>query len=192
MSERARIDPEKIRVGDVIVVASRNRMTEWVQRKLGFGERSQWTHVAGSLGGYDLIEAQPPRSRVANLQHDYVEPGFEFKVLRRPWERDADRIKVALWWATMNNLRYDFFQLIWFGMASVAGELLLWRRNQLNSAGKKICSELITDGFYKQGYNLFNRPSSNILPADFDDPALFEAVTDIWWDRVPTAPAQRV
>ena len=174
------IDPEKISIGDIILVATRNKATEWVQRRLGFAGRSKWTHVAGSLGGVDLIEGQVPRSRVADLQHDYVAKGFEIKVLRKHWERDRDRIKVALWWATMNNLRYDFLQLVWFGAASLIGELLLLSRNQFNSAGKKICSELITDGFYKEGYNLFSRKADNILPADFDDPALFSEVTNIW------------
>ncbi len=174
------VDPNKVRVGDVVLVASRNRLTEWIQQKLGFKERSKWTHVAGSLGGLDLIEGQIPKSRVANIQHDYVDQGFEIKVMRKPWENDSDRIKVALWWATMNNLRYDFFQLIWFGCASVVGEVLLLSRNEFNSVGKKICSELITEGFYKQGYNLFNREADNILPADYDDQSLFQEITDIW------------
>jgi hypothetical protein len=32
------IDPEKIQIGDVVLVATRNRITEWVQGKLEFGE----------------------------------------------------------------------------------------------------------------------------------------------------------
>lgn len=175
------INPEKIRVGDLILVATRNRVTEEVQERLGFGERSRWTHVAGSLGGLDLIEGQVPRSRVAQLQKDYVESGFEIKVLRkRAWEQDRDRIKVALWWATMNNLRYDFLQLVWFGLAATIGEFLLRYRNEFNSKGRKICSELIIDGFYKEGYNLFGLRPENILPAHFDDPTLFSEAQDIW------------
>ena len=176
------IDPNKIRVGDVVIVKTRNAVTIAVQQRLGYGDRSEWTHVAGSIGGHDLVEGQTPMSRVANLQQDYVEKGFEFKVLRRAWVVDADRVKVALWWATMTNLRYDFPQLIWFGIASIVGEWMLRLRNRFNSKGRKICSELLADGFYKQGYNLFNRAASNILPADFDDPALFQTVTDVWLD----------
>ena len=175
------INPEKIRIGDLILVATRNQVTEEVQKRLGFGERSRWTHVAGSLGGLDLIEGQVPRSRVAQLQKDYVEPGFEIKVLRkRAWEQDRDRVKVTLWWATMNNLRYDFLQLIWFGLAATVGEFLLRYRNEFNSKGRKICSELIVDGFYKEGYNLFGLRPENILPAHFDDPSLFSEAQDIW------------
>ncbi len=174
------MDPNKIHVGDVVLVNTGNRITEWVQRKLGFGEKSRWTHVAGSIGGYDLVEGQVPRSRVANLQDDYVAKGCEIKVMRRPWQNDQDRIKVALWWATMNNLRYDFIQLVWFGIATMIGEVLLLSRNEFNSRGKKICSELITEGFYKQGDNLFDREADNILPADFDDTTLFQEATDIW------------
>lgn len=175
------IDSEKIRIGDLVLVASRNQLTESVQRRLGYGEKSKWTHVAGSLGGHDLIEGQAPRSKVANLQEDYVRKGFEIKVLRKTvWEQERDRIKVALWWATMNNLRYDFLQLIWFGAASLVGEILLFSRNRFNSRGKKICSELIADGFYKEGYSLFGRQAANILPADYDDPEFFHEVTNVW------------
>ena len=174
------IDPEKVRIGDIVLVASRNHMTEWVQKRLGFGERSKWTHVAGSLGGLDLIEGQVPRSRVASLQQDYVEKGFEIKVLRKQWDTDRDRVKVTLWWATMNNLRYDFLQLAWFGIACVVGELLLMTRNEFNSRGRKICSELIADGLYKEGYNLFSRRAENILPADYDNRELFDEISDIW------------
>lgn len=175
------VDPEKIHIGDIILVATRNRITEYIQRKLGYAEKSKWTHVAGGLGGHDLVEGQVPRARVANLQEHYVSRGFEIKVLRkRDWEKDRDRVKVSLWWATMNNLRYDFVQLIWFGIASQVSEWLLFSRNRFNSKGKKICSELIADGFYKEGYNIFNRRADNILPADYDDPVLFGEVSDIW------------
>ena len=175
------IDPNKIHVGDLILVATGNRVTQLVQEELGYGAASRWTHVAGSLGGYDVIEGQVPRSRVANLQSDYVATGYEMKVIRRRWESDQDRIKVALWWATMNNLPYDFFELIWFGLAIVGGKALLRLRNRFNSKHREICSELIADGFYKQGYNLFDsRPASNVLPADYDALPLSHEVTDIW------------
>lgn len=175
------IDPDKIHVGDVILVATGTWLTRYVQKRLGFGGRSQWTHVAGSIGGYDLVEGQIPRSRVADLQQDYVTRGVKIKVMRkRYWEREPDRVKVALWWATLNNLRYDFLGLVWFGIACLVGRGLLVFRNRFNSVGKEFCSELLTDGFYKQGYNLFDRRASNVLPANFDDPVLFEEVTDIW------------
>ena len=180
-ARRKRIDPEKVRIGDIVLVRTRNWLTEWIQRQLQYGPRSQWTHVAGSIGGYDLVEGQIPRSRVADLQKDYVDKGFVIKVMRKTsWHREYDRIKVALWWATMTNLRYDFFQLVWFALAAWVGEFLLLFRNEFNSQGRKICSELVTEGFYKQGYNVFDRQAANILPPDFDDPALFEEVADIW------------
>ena len=175
------IDPNKIRIGDVVLVQTQNPITIWIQKKLGYGAQREWTHVAGSIGGNDLVEGQVPRSRVANLQNDYIGRDFPIKVMRKTtWEKDYDRLKVALWWATMTNLRYDFFQLIWFALAAAIGRVLLLFRNQFNSRGKEICSELITEGFYKQGYNLFDRKAANILPADFDDPRLFQEITDIW------------
>ena len=180
------IDPNKIHVGDLILVATRNRATQLVQEALGYGASSQWTHVAGSLGGCDLIEGQMPRSRVAHLQNHYVAKNFPIKVLRRQWESEQDRIKVALWWATLNNLPYDFAELLWFGWASVFGKPLLQLRNRFNSKYRKICSELIADGLYKQGYNLFDsRPAGNILPADYDQLPSFHEVTDLWLDPEP-------
>jgi hypothetical protein len=174
------IDPNKMHVGDVVLVATGNKVTIGVQEKLGYKERSKWTHVAGSLGGHDLIEGQVPRSRVCDLQKDYVRKDFEITVLRPAYEHDGERIKVALWWATMNNLPYDLLQLSWFPMAGWLGRPLLAARNLFNSTKRLICSELIANGFYKQGYNLFNRPASNILPADFDGHPLLSPVADVW------------
>lgn len=175
------IDPNKIRVGDVVLVATNTKVTIETQQKLGYGESSKWSHVAGSIGGYDLVEGQIPKSRVCSLQKDYVEKGFEMKVMRKNYESDGDRIKVSLWWATMNNIPYDYLQLLWFPIAGYIGKALLTMKNIFNTKKRLICSELITNGFYKQGYNLFNsRPAADILPADFDNSTLFNEITDIW------------
>lgn len=174
------IDLNKIRVGDVILMATNTKVTIETQQKLGYGESSKWSHVAGSIGGYDLVEGQIPKSRVCSLQKDYVEKGLEIKVMRKNYESDGDRIKVALWWATMNNIPYDYLQLFWFPIAGCLGKALLTMRNIFNAKKRLICSELITNGFYKQDYNLFSRPAADILPADFDNKALFNEITDIW------------
>lgn len=175
------IDPNKIRVGDVILVATKTKVTIETQQKLNYGESSKWTHVAGSIGGYDLVEGQIPKSRVCSLQKDYVEAGCEIKLMRRTYESESDRIKVALWWATMNNTPYDILQLAWFSLAAFVGKSLLSMKNIFNSKKRLICSELIADGLYKQGYSLFNcRPAADILPADFDNNTLFNEITDIW------------
>jgi hypothetical protein len=174
------VDPTKIWVGDVVLVATGNNATIDVQKKLGHGDSSKWTHVAGSIGAYDLIEGQVPQSRVCNLQKDYIACGFEIKVMRPKYQSDAERIKVALWWASMNNLPYDFLQLLWFPLAGFFGKALLNANNIFNSKKRLICSELIANGFYKQGYNLFNRPAADILPADYDDESLLVPVLDIW------------
>ena len=173
------IDPDKVKIGDVVLVASGNNVTSKVQEKLGYGARSKWTHVAGSIGGYDLGEGQIPKSRVCNLQKDYVDKGKEIKVMRRHYESERDRVKVALWWATMNNIPYDIPQLFWFGSA-IFNRILLSMKNIFNSKKRLICSELLANGFYKEEYNLFNKLAENILPADFDDDTLFDVITDIW------------
>jgi len=54
------IDPDKMKIGYVVLVASRKFAIEELQQKAGFGESSRWTHVAGSLGGFDTVEAAVP------------------------------------------------------------------------------------------------------------------------------------
>lgn len=174
------IDPNKVRIGDVILVASGTKVTVAVQEKLGYGESSKWTHVAGSIGGYNLVEGQIPESRVCDLQKDYVDKSKEIRIVRKNYVDDNDRIKVALWWATMNNIPYDKLQLLWFPIAAWLGKILLYTRNIFNSNKRLICSELIANGFYKEGYNLFNKPAANVLPADYDNRNLFSIVDDIW------------
>ena len=148
--------------------------------KESYGESSKWTHVAGSIGSYDLVEGQIPKSRVCNLQENYVEKGIEIRVTRKSYTNDKDRTKVALWWATMNNTPYDFPQLLWFGIGARWGNWMLSKPNIFNSKNRLICSELIANGFYKEGYNLFNKSVENILPADYDNSNIFDIVTDIW------------
>lgn len=175
------IDPKKIWVGDLILVATKNKATLFMQEKLGYGDSSKWTHVAGSIGGHDLIEGQLPKSRVCDIQKDYIEKDYEIKVLRPNYQDDAERIKISLWWATMNNLPYDKLQLLWFPLAWLVGHVLLKSKNIFNSKKRLICSELIANGFYKQGYNLFDsEPAANILPADYDNAEKFKVIEDVW------------
>ena len=179
------INSNKIKIGDVILVASGNEVTIKIQKKYGYGESSKWTHVAGSIGGYDLVEGQVPKSRTCNLQKDYVEKGIEIRVLRKKyWEKEKDKVKVALWWATMNNTPYDFPQLLNFLVGCFGmGNAYIKVHNLFNSHKKLICSELIVNGFFKQNYSLFNKPAWNVLPADYDNTDLFDIVTDIWLEE---------
>lgn len=174
------IDPNKIKIGDVILMATGTSATIKIQKKYGYGESSKWTHVAGSIGGYDLVEGQVPKSRTCDLQKDYIDKGQEIKVLRKKGWSEKDRIKIALWWATMNNIPYDFPQLLNFLVGSIFGPACVRTYNLFNSHKKLICSELIVNGFSKQGYNLFNKPAWNVLPADYDDTKLFDIIADIW------------
>jgi hypothetical protein len=182
-----KIDPNKIKIADVILVASGTKVTIDVQHMMGYGDRSKWTHVAGSLGGCDLIEGQVPRSRVCDLQKDYVDKNIEIKVMRKKsHDNNYDRIKIALWWATMNNTLYDFPQLIWYPIKAIGhvcpliGNLLLNVNNKFGNKKLLICSELLASGFYKQNHYIFGKSAEDVLPADFDDNAIFTEVTDIW------------
>lgn len=104
------IDPDKMKIGYIVLVATRKFAIEKLQRKVGYGDNSKWTHIAGSLGGFDAVEAAVPRSRVINLQKEYVDKGYEIKVMKRKGQEQYERYKVAFWWATMNNLPYDTSQ----------------------------------------------------------------------------------
>jgi hypothetical protein len=175
-----RIDPTKIHIGDIVLVNTRAKTTKWCQKKLGYGDSAKWTHVAGSIGGLDIVEGAMPQSKVDNIQTEYVDKGFEIKILRPDYTTDADRIKIALWWATMCNRKYDYVQLLWYPIAALVNKALMNGKNRLSTKKFLICSELIAEGLYKQGYALFaGRPANAIVPADYDVIGLIE-VKDIW------------
>lgn len=174
------IDPDKMKIGYVVLISTRKFAIKKLQQKAGFNESSRWTHVAGSLGGYDAIEAAVPRSRVINLQKEYVDRGYDIKVIERKNQGQHKRYKVALWWATMNNLPYDTLQFFWFPLSVACAKMGALLHSVFSSRKRFLCSELIATGFYKEGDFLFGKPVENILPADFDNPKLFDAVEDIW------------
>ena len=176
-----KINPDKIKIGYIILVAGHKIAIEKVQSKAGYGLSSKWTHVADSLGGYYIVEARVPRSRVANLQKEYTDRGYEIKVMQRRNQEAGKRYKVALWWATMNNLPYDILQFFWFPLSLIYATIGIALHNLFSSHKRFLCSELIAAGFYREDDYLFNRPQENVLPADFDNPALFEEVKDIWF-----------
>ncbi|MCM8782116.1 MAG: hypothetical protein NC828_03600 [Candidatus Omnitrophica bacterium] len=174
------LNPDFLKIGYVILISTRKFVIEKLQQKAGYGDSSKWTHVAGSLGGYTVIEANIPRSRLINLQKEYVDKGYEIKVLKRKGQEQHQRYKVALWWATMNNLPYDVLQFFWFPLSVMCGKIGVVLHNLFSSRKRFLCSELIATGFYKEGDYLFGKPAENVLPADFNNPALFEEVNDIW------------
>jgi hypothetical protein len=174
------LNPNSLKIGYIILVNTHKFAIANLQRKSGYSESSKWTHVAGSLGGYTAIEANIPRSRLINLQKEYVDRGYEIKVLKRKGQDQHNRYKVALWWATMNNLPYDVLQFFWFPLSIFCGKIGIVLHNFFSSRKRFLCSELIATGFYKEGDYLFGKPAENVLPADFDNPELFEEIKDIW------------
>jgi hypothetical protein len=174
------LNPNSFKIGYVILIATHKFAIEKLQCKAGYGDSSKWTHVAGSLGGYTAIEANIPRSRLISLQKEYVAKGYEIKIMKRKGQEVHKRYKVALWWATMNNLPYDVLQFFWFPLSIFCGKIGMVLHNLFSSRKRFLCSELIATGFYKEGDYLFGKPTENVLPADFDNPKLFEEVKDIW------------
>jgi hypothetical protein len=80
----------------------------------------------------------------------------------------------------MNNLPYDTLQFFWFPLSIICGKIGLILHGLFSTKKRFLCSELIAKGFYKESDYLFNKPQENVLPVDFDNPALFEEVKDIW------------
>jgi hypothetical protein len=173
------LSPDKLKIGYIILINTRKPAIKTLQLKASYGDSSKWTHVAGSLGGLDIVEANIPRSRVINLQKEYVDKGYEIKVMRRKGQQEQKRYKVALWWATMNNLPYDTLQFFWFPLSVACGKVGIVLHNLFSSHRRFLCSELIATGFYKEGDYVFGKPAENVLPADFDNPELFEEVKDV-------------
>ncbi len=101
--------------------------------------------------------------------------------MRRKHQQEHKRYKVALWWATMNNLPYDILQFFWFPLSVICGKIGFVLHSLCSSRKRLLCPELIATGFYKEGDYLFGKPAENILPADFDNLELFEEVKDIWF-----------
>ncbi len=176
------LNPDSLKIGYVILINTRKFAIEKLQHKAGYGDSSKWTHVAGSIGGLDAVEANVPRSRVINLQKEYVDRGFKIKVFKRKGQGEHKRYKVALWWATMNNLPYDALQFFWFPLSIICGKLGIILHNLFSSHRRFLCSELIATGFYKEGDCLFGKPAENVLPADYDNRNLFSVIDDIWLD----------
>ncbi len=174
------LNPEKIKIGYLILVSTHKFGIEKLQRKVGYGVSSKWTHVSGSLGGYTAIEANIPHSRLINLQKEYIDKYFEIKIMKRRGQPEQKRYKVALWWATMNNLPYDTLQFFWFPLSICCGKIGIVLHNLFSSHRRFLCSELIATGFYKENDYLFGKLAENVLPADFDNLELFEEVNDIW------------
>ena len=145
-----RLNPNKLKIGYIILIATRKFAIEKLQRKAGYGYSSKWTKE------------------------------YEIKVLKRKGQEEHKRYKVALWWATMNNLPYDVLQFFWFPLSVICGKIGFVLHSLFSSRKRFLCSELISAGFYKEGDYLFNKPQENVLPADFDNPELFEEVKDIW------------
>ncbi len=82
------INPDSLKIGYIILVSTPKHPIKKLQEKAGYGVSSKWTHVSGSIGGFDAVEANIPRSRVINLQKGYVNKGLEIKVMRRRGQRE--------------------------------------------------------------------------------------------------------
>jgi len=78
------------------------------------------------------------------------------------------------------NLQKEYVDIFWFPLSVICGRIGIVLHNLFSGRKRFLCSELIATGFYKEDDYLFCKPAENVLPADFDNSALFEEVRDIW------------
>ena len=90
------LNPDRIKIGYVILIAGCNTAIQTLQRKAGYGDSAKWTHVAGSIGGFDAVEAKVPQSHVINLQREYVDKGYEIKSNEAKGPRGHEKIQGCL------------------------------------------------------------------------------------------------
>ncbi len=79
----------------------------------------------------------------------------------------------------MSSIIFGFW-VFYFPLPVICDKIGIVLHNLFSSRKRFLCSELIATGFYKEGDFLLEKPAENILPADFDNPELFEEVSDIW------------
>jgi len=153
-----------LKIGDVILFKS-GSIVERFQRKAKFSkEASKYTHVAGSLGGYRIIEARDflHKSGAQDIRY-YVKKGVKFIVLRYFDVKDKQRYKLGINWALYANLKYKMIELVGMELKRILKTSSNWfgRRNGV------FCSELIARGFQDTGIKLFGKSADLIYPADF-------------------------
>ena len=156
--------PEILKIGDVILFQS-GSIVERFQRKAKFSkEASKYTHVAGSLGGYRIIEARDflHKSGAQDIRY-YVDKGVKFIVLRYFDVKDKQRYKLGINWALYANLKYKMIELVGMELKRILKTSSNWfgRRNGV------FCSELITRGFQDTDVKLFRKSADLIYPADY-------------------------
>ena len=126
------------------------------QQQAGFtDEESRYVHVEVSLGGVHSINVSPPKSRLIDITK--VHKGRYIKLVKyKEYGSDNKRYKVAVFAASLNNLGYD----IW-GIASFLFRFIK-QNNRLY-----FCSESAAESLQRVYPKAFNKPPSEIYPADF-------------------------
>jgi len=153
-----------LKIGDVILFET-NSIVRHFQKKAKFSkEASSYTHVAGSLGGYRIIEARDflHKSGAQDLRY-YINKRVNFIVLRYFDVEDKRRYKLGINWALYANLKYRLIELVGMELKRILKTSSNWfgRRNGV------FCSELITLGFQDTDIKLFGKSADLIYPADY-------------------------
>lgn len=138
-----------------------------VQKKKGIAEEHIcFTHIGVSLGGPDMVEVAPPKTKVIDIRKKHK--GRYIKIVKYKAENySIKRYKVAIWAATLNNKIYDFFGVLRFKFK--------WLFRQ--TKGWFFCSENALYSLSKEYRNPIGKIKlSECMPGDFLNPKYFEVV----------------
>ena len=117
--EFPRFHPDIPKIGDGILIKHEKG---WVgnqiykaQLKAGFlEEHAIYTHIATSIGGYDIIEVSPPKVEPINILDKY-KGRYACIIKYKGDEYDTKkRYKVGIWASTHCNTKYDWLDVIRF------------------------------------------------------------------------------
>ncbi len=188
--ENAEIIEKKLAVGDVIVVNQIGfKLSTSLFIKLanflknGYKDRG-WTHSAVYIGEGKIMEALAAPIGVVenNLRDTYLQGTHNFLILRHKNATEDRLRKVAEFCISEKGKKYDSRGIGYFLILNIIPTQLhfllkihSWGE-KFNDKGKFFCSELVSRGFQEAGLYCFEEESYKIMPADFNNPLLFDVV----------------
>ncbi len=194
-----KINPGKLKKGDIILTGVDKFKDSW-PIKLGniFHGRwnaIKWTHVAMSIGGFDIVESMPdPGVTIRNIQTEYIDKTIDILVLRCKalGQKQIDEVADYCVSKQKASSRYDKGALSYFVLhflfPTTLGRLIdtniIWHtffEKHINDEDSYFCSELIAEGFREVGFNFKKSLKPwQIMPVDFYNLKFFDTIDDVW------------
>jgi hypothetical protein len=172
--------------GDVIVVSQRGvhfdsslciKLANFC--KNGYQSRG-WTHSAMYVGNDYVIEAFPGGIQKNKFSEGYLNSDYDFLILRHKNATDEQLNRAVQFCVSEDNEKYDSQGIMYFVLINLVPPQLHFLlgfdsiADRLHQNGKFFCSELVSKGFEQAGIYCFQDQSYKIMPADFNNPLLFD------------------